>query len=151
MSFEPSLPFGIQSIVPGLDNVPKPNKQSATFKPKLPDCLRLSPELRNTMEKHLGMVGVERRSFGYTVKDQSTCITQFQAPDLNLHQSPFRRSSINHRDAWHPSSCQWPTQSPVQIHQPKVHSKASSSQERRGTTLETLLIHLPVPMWCRSH
>jgi hypothetical protein len=63
-----TTPFGIQSVVPGLQDVPRNQARSETL--TTPAFLRLSEESRNAVNLHLASVGSDYNRFAYSVKDQ---------------------------------------------------------------------------------
>ena len=63
-------PFGIQSVVPGLQDVPRPCNKARSETMTAPAFLRLSEESRNAVNLHLASVGPDYNRFAYSVKDQ---------------------------------------------------------------------------------
>jgi hypothetical protein len=65
-----NTPFGIQSVVPELQNVPRFRNQAQPSVPVAPAFLRLSEESKNAMSLHLESIGLDYNCFTYSVKDQ---------------------------------------------------------------------------------
>lgn len=64
-----NLPFGVNSVVPELQNVPRP-RLVEKIEAAAPAFLRLSEDSRQAMALHLENVGTDRRCFNYSVKSQ---------------------------------------------------------------------------------
>ena len=65
-----NTPFGIQSVVPELQNVPCFRNQARPPVSVAPAFLRPSEESRNAMTLHLESIGLDHNHFTYSVKDQ---------------------------------------------------------------------------------
>jgi len=69
MATTTNLPFGVNSVVPELQNVPRPRLIEKT-EVAAPAFLRLSEDSRQAMAVHLKNIGIDRRRFNYSVKSQ---------------------------------------------------------------------------------
>src|SRR6266550_6091774 len=65
-----ALAFRIHSVVPGLQDVPRPRNQAQAVTVTAPAFLRLSEESRNAVISHLMSVGPDCSCFAYSVTDQ---------------------------------------------------------------------------------
>ncbi len=65
-----ALAFCIHSVVPGLQDVPRPHNQAQSATVTAPAFLRLSEESHNAVNSHLVSVGPDCSRFAYSVKDQ---------------------------------------------------------------------------------
>jgi hypothetical protein len=75
MATNTNLPFGMNSVVPELQNVPQPRLIEKT-EAAAPAFLRLSEDSRQAMAVHLENVGIDRRRFNYSVKSQRKMLIQ---------------------------------------------------------------------------
>jgi hypothetical protein len=66
---EQRLPFGIHSLVPGLQKVPQLRASNKKVD-EVPNFLRLSEASQEAMTLHIEKVKLDRRHFDYSVKDQ---------------------------------------------------------------------------------
>jgi len=69
MATTTNLPFGVNSVVPELQNVPRP-RLVEKIETTTPAFLRLSEDSQQAMASHLENVGMDRRRFNYSVKSQ---------------------------------------------------------------------------------
>lgn len=78
------IPFGVQSVVPELQNVPSLRHVQSGKGAAPSTILRLSEESRLAMELHLKTIGPDERRFNYSVKDQrKNTIFKIFVGDLN--------------------------------------------------------------------
>lgn len=81
-----ALAFGIHSVVPGLQDVPRPRNQAQSVTVTAPAFLRLSEESRNAVNLHLASVGLDHSRFAYSVKDQRKTLAHLHVCVLVLDQ-----------------------------------------------------------------
>jgi hypothetical protein len=65
------LPFGVDSLLPSLKDVPRVIYKHVLPEPEAPAFLRLSESARMTINTHIRTVGLDSRRFDYNVKSQS--------------------------------------------------------------------------------
>lgn len=65
------LPFGVDSLLPSLRDVPLVIYKHTLPEPEAPTYLRLSESACITINTHIRTVGLDSRRFDYTVKSQS--------------------------------------------------------------------------------
>ena len=68
MATEKKLPFGLNSVVPELQDVP-PSCKKEVIK-SAPSFLRLSRDAQQSMTVHIELVGLDHHQFNYSVKEQ---------------------------------------------------------------------------------
>ena len=142
------LPFGIHSIAPGLEGLHPLHRNTSDG--SVPNCLRLSEASKEAMSLHVKQVGLERRYYDYSVKDQGAKLTKADNP---VYQTC---TGIN---SFFSSPCTDAILGALAVHSEREHmrrtieilSSEDSHKEYHQTETEQGDSNLPMPVWCRSH
>ncbi|KAF8054956.1 hypothetical protein FPV67DRAFT_1568228 [Lyophyllum atratum] len=77
-------PFGMNSVVPELQDAPVPESKDRDRRDDIPDSLRLSEDDMNTMQSHLEAVSLDRNYYDYSIIQQQRALELFSKLQLYI-------------------------------------------------------------------